>query len=69
MRASGARSACTSPIFVRCASPPGTAYATLRALLCPTRAPRGSTRSPRGAGGPSGPGGSTHTCSARASSL
>ena len=44
MGASGARSACTSPIFVRCASPPGTARATLRALLRPARAPRGSTR-------------------------
>ena len=69
MRASGACSACTSPIFVRCASPPGTARATLRALLRPARAPRGSTRGPRGAGGQSGPWGSTRTCSAPASSL
>ena len=69
MRAPGARSACTSPIFVRCASPPGTARATPRAQLCPARAPRGSTCGPRGAGGPSGPWGSTRTCSARASSL
>eukprot|EP00964_Phaeocystis_antarctica_P075847 scaffold46862_cov50-Phaeocystis_antarctica.AAC.2 len=59
MRASGACSACTSPIFVQCASPPGTAYAPLRALLCPARAPRGSTRGPRGAGDPNGPWGST----------
>ena len=59
--------ACRSPIFARCASPPGTACATLRALLCPARAPRGSTRGPRGAGGSSGPRGSTHTCSACAS--
>ena len=69
MGASGARSACTSPIFVRCASPPGTAYATLRAPLRPARAPRGSTCGPRGAGGQSGPWGSTRTCSARASSV
>ena len=33
------------------------------------RPPRGSTRGPGGAGGPSGPWGSTHTCSAAASSL
>jgi hypothetical protein len=53
MRASGARSACTSLIFVRFASPPGTARAALRALLRPARPPRGSTRGPLGAGGPS----------------
>ena len=64
MGASGARSACTSLIFIRCASPPGTARATLRALLRPARAPRGSTCGPRGAGGPSGPWESTRTCSA-----
>ena len=69
MGASGACSACTSLIFVRCASPPGTARATLRALLRPARAPRGSTCGPRGAGGPSGPWRSTRTCSAPASSL
>ena len=52
---SGACSACTSPIFVQSASPPGTACAALGALFCPARAPRGSTRDPRGGGGPSGP--------------
>jgi hypothetical protein len=67
MRPCRACPACTSPIFTRCASPPGTACATLRALLCPARAPRGSTRGPRGAGGPSGPWGGTRTCSAGAS--
>jgi hypothetical protein len=40
-----------------------------RALLRPARPPRGSTRGPLGAGGPSGPWGGTHTCSAAASSL
>ena len=45
-----------------CASPLGTACATLRALLCPARAPRDSTCGPGGAGGPSG---STRTCSMR----
>ena len=69
MRASGAQSACTSPIFVRCASPPGTAYAPLSARLCPARAPRGSTRGPRGAGGPSGPWEVARVCSAVASSV
>jgi hypothetical protein len=59
--------ACTSLIFVGCASLPGTACATLRALLCPARAPRGSTRGPRGAGGSSGPWRGTRTCSAHAS--
>ena len=67
MRPCRACPACTSPIFARCASPPGTACATLRALLCPARAPRGSTRGPRGAGGPSGPWWGTRTCSAGAS--
>ena len=43
-RPPGACPACTSPIFVRCASPPGTAHAPLSARLCPARAPRGSTR-------------------------
>ena len=61
---SGACSACASPIFVESASPPGTACAALGALFCPARAPRGSTRDPRGAGGPSGPWGSARTCSA-----
>eukprot|EP00964_Phaeocystis_antarctica_P097865 scaffold63929_cov65-Phaeocystis_antarctica.AAC.3 len=42
MGASGARSACASPIFVRCASPPGTARATLRAL--PVMSRTGPTR-------------------------
>jgi hypothetical protein len=64
---SGACSACASPIFVESASPPGTACAALGALFCPARAPRGSTRDPRGAGGPSGPWGNTRTCSACAS--
>ena len=68
MRPCRACPACTSPIFARCASPPGTACATLRALLCPARAPRGSTRGPRGAGGPSGPWWGTRTCSACATS-
>jgi hypothetical protein len=40
MRPYRACPACTSPIFARCASSPGTACATLRALLCPARAPR-----------------------------
>ena len=61
---SGACSACASPIFVESASPPGTACAALGALFCPARPPRGSTRDPRGAGGPSGPWGDTRTCSA-----
>jgi len=61
---SGACSACASPIFVESASPPGTACAALGAPICPARAPRGSTRDPRGAGGPSGPWGSARTCSA-----
>ena len=64
---SGECSACASPIFVESASPPGTACAALGALFCPARAPRGSTRDPRGAGGPSGPWGSARTCSACAS--
>ena len=52
---SGACPACTSPIFVESASPLGTASAALGALFCSARPPRGSTRDPRGAGGPSGP--------------
>jgi len=64
---SGACSACASPIFVESASPPGMACAALEALFGSARAPRGSTRDPRGAGGPSGPWGSTRTCSACAS--
>ena len=52
---SGACSACTSPIFVESASPPGTACAALGALFRSARPPRGSTRDPRGAAGPSGP--------------
>ena len=52
---SGACSARASPIFVESASPPGTACAALGALFCSARAPRGPTRDPRGAGGPSGP--------------
>ena len=63
-RPPGASPACASPIFVRCASPPGTAYTPLSARLCSARAPRGSTRGPRGAGGPSGPWEATRTCSA-----
>ena len=59
---SGACSACASPIFVESASPPGTACAALGALFCPARAPRGSTRDPRGAGGPSGPWGNSSGC-------
>ena len=66
---SGACSAYTSPIFVQSASPPGTACAALGAPFCSARPPRGSTRNPRGAGGPSGPLGSTRTCSAGASCL
>ena len=62
MRAPGARSACTSLIFVRCASPPGTACAT---LLCPARAPRGSTRGPRGAGDPRTDPGGAPACARR----
>ena len=58
---SGACSACASPIFVESASPPGTACAALGAPFCSARAPRGSTRDPRGAGGPSGPWGSART--------
>ena len=68
-RPSGACPACTSPILARCASPPGTAYAPLSARLCPARAPRGSTRGPRGAGGPSGPWEVARVCSAGTSSV
>ena len=73
MRASMAYSACTSLIFVRCASrcasPPGSACAALEPYYVPHGPPRGSTCGPRGAGSPSGPWGSTHTCSAAASSV
>ena len=61
------RSASASFIFLRCASPPGSACAALRAILRPARAPRGSTCGPRRAGGPSGHWGSTRTCPAAAS--